>query len=471
MELLHFEGMGTPMKVSFRAVVPVLLILAILVGIPLGVLGYQSYRTGMTWSQILRRGFARSGVERTGLEEMPSETLPQGEKIDFLTPQPIGDGFEEPPIISHVLSVDLDRDGLLDVVVCDCRSHRVSWIRQHPRGTFTEQACATEVLAPAHAEAIDFDGDGDLDLMVALLGMIFPNNDKIGSVVILENDGAMRFSKHVAAERIARVADVRAGDLDGDGDMDLAVAQFGYDDGQTRWIENLGAWKFESHILQSLSGPIHAPVADLDEDGDLDIVVLVSQEWEEIYVFEGDGKGKFNPRRVFGSDNEDFGSSGMWLRDFDRDGDLDILYTNGDAFDYLPPVPRPWHGVQWLENEGDLRFKVHRIADFAGAVGALPADFDRDGDLDLVAVSAYNYWEDPRAQSIIWLENDGQMRFRRRDISNTPTHIQALDLGDFDGDGDVDVVTGGLHVYAPYNRMERVVLWTNQWPDPAGQPD
>jgi hypothetical protein len=396
---------------------------------------------------------------------MSTVALPKGETVDFLRPQPVGDDFHEPPFISHVSAVDLDRDGLLDVVVCDCKAHQVTWIRQYPQGVFKERVCASNLIAPAHAEAVDFDDDGDLDLMVAVLGMLFPNNDKIGSVVILENDGTMQFVPHVVAERIARVSDVRAGDLDGDGDMDLAVAQFGYDDGQTRWMENLGGWNFESHILQSLSGPIHAPIADLDQDGDLDIAVLVSQEWEEIYVFEGDGRGGFNPRRIFGSDNEDFGSSGMWLSDFDQDGDPDILYANGDAFDYLPPVPRSWHGLQWLENRGGLRFEIHRIADFAGAVGAKPADIDHDGDLDLFVVSAYNYWENPRAQSIIWLENDGKMGFRRRDISNTPTHLQGLDTGDFDGDGDVDIVTGGLHVYPPYDRMERVVVWINEWPD------
>ena len=452
------------MKLRARAVVPVLLILLILVGIPIGVLSYQSHRTGMSWWEILRRGFTRATAHKTGLEDLPNESLPQGEKIDFLEPQPIGDEFDEPPRIAHVLAVDLDQDGLLDVVVCDCQAHQVTWIRQHPAGEFRERVCGADLIAPAHAEAIDFDGDGDLDLVVAVLGMLFPNNDRIGSVVVLENDGRMEFTKHVAAERIARVADVRAGDLDGDGDLDLAVAQFGYDDGETRWIENLGGWEFTSHILQSLSGPIHSPVADLDDDGDLDVAVLVSQEWEEIYIFENDGRGGFTPRRIFGCDNDDFGSSGMWLADFDRDGDVDLLYTNGDAFDYLPPVPRPWHGVQWLENLGGLDFAVHRIADYAGAVNAKPVDVDHDGDLDLFVTSGYNHWDDPRAQSLIWLENDGRMRFRRRDLDNTPTHLQALDVGDFDGDGEIDLVTGGMHTYPPYDRVERVILWMNRWP-------
>ena len=452
------------MKSRFRKIVGGLLILLVLAGIPLGVVAYQSHRSGMTWPEVLRRMFSRAGPPGTGLEQADGCALPKGEPVDFFQAQPIGDEFEVPPQISNLAAVDLDRDGLLDVVVCDCQANRVTWIRQHPLGRFTEKVCAESLIAPAHVQAMDFDGDGDLDLMVAVLGMLFPNNDRIGSVVILENDGQMKFTRHVVVERIARVSDVRAGDLDGDGDLDLAVAQFGYDDGQTRWIENLGAWRFRSHVLQSFSGPIHCEIVDIDEDGHRDIVVLLSQEWEEIYVFAGDGRGQFQARRIFGSDNPDFGSSSISLCDFDGDGDVDILYTNGDAFDYLPPVPRPWHGVQWLENLGGLEFRFHRIADLAGAANARPLDFDFDGDLDLVVTSAYNHWDHPRAKSLILLENDGAMRFRRRDVANTPTHLLALELGDFDGDGRTDLVTGGMHTYAPYNRLGRVTLWMNRRP-------
>ncbi len=453
------------MKLNPHATAPVLLILLILVGIPLGVLSYQSHRTGMTWSQIIRNGFVRGGSPDTTADRADTTALPKGKRTNFLKPRPIGEPFEEPPWVSHLSAVDLDQDGLLDVVVCDCRANGVGWIRQHPRGVFTEHVCADDLTAPAHVQAVDFDFDGDLDLVIAVLGMLFPNNDKIGSVVVLENDGRMAFTRHVIAHRIARVSDVRAGDLDGDGDMDLAVAQFGYDDGQTRWIENLGHWSFQSHILQNLSGPIHAEIADVNADGNPDIVVLVSQEWEQIYVFAGDGRGKFEPHRVFGSDNVDFGSSGISTCDFDQDGDVDILYTNGDAFDYLPPRPRAWHGVQWLENRGSLQFQYHRLADYAGAANAQAADVDRDGDLDLLVTSAYNLWEHPQAQSLIWLENKGAMTFQRHDVTNAPTHIQALDVGDFDGDGDTDAVSGGLHTYPPYDRTERVVLWICQWPE------
>jgi len=444
------------------------LALVVLVGIPILVLVYQSQRTGMSWSQIIGRMFSRAAGTDTGLEGVATADLPRGEKSSFLKARPIGDDFTSAPRVSHLATVDLDADGLLDVVVCDSVKHAVTWIRQRPRGEFTERTLADGLIAPAHVEAVDIDKDGDNDLVLAVLGMLFPNNDRIGSVVVLENDGDERFTKHVLADRIARVSDVRAGDLDGDGDLDLAVAQFGYDDGESRWMENLGDWKFKSHMLQNLSGPVNCELADIDADGDLDMVELVSQEWEEIYVFVNDGHAKFEPHQIYGSTNDDFGSSGICTVDLDGDGDLDILYTNGDAFDYIPPRPRPWHGVQWLENEGGLNFTFHRITDFAGAFSARPLDVDRDGDLDIFVVSAFNRWEDPEAQSFIWLENNGRMRFRRHDIASSPTHILVLDTGDFDADGDVDMVTGGMHTYPPNDRMARIMLWENEYATRGG---
>jgi hypothetical protein len=280
-------------------------------------------------------------------------------------------------------------------------------------------------------------------------------------VVILENDGKNNFKKHVAAEKIARVSDVRAGDLDGDGDMDLAVGQFGYDDGETRWMENAGNWVFTSHNLQHLSGPINVEIIDIDKDGDLDIISLVSQEWEEIYAYINDGKGNFQAKLLFGSSNEDFGSSGIYMCDLDQDGDMDILYTNGDAFDYIPPQGRPWHGVQWLENKGSLKFEFHRICNFTGAYNARPVDIDGDGDLDLFAVSGFNLWDKPESMSMIWMENDGKQQFTRHDITNDPTHLITLELGDFNNDGLMDMVSGGMHAYPPYDRMSRVALWIN----------
>lgn len=387
--------------------------------------------------------------------------LPEGPPSDFFMPEPVGDprGENERPQIAHVAVADLDADGLPDILACDALRHRVAWIRQHPAGTWTEQSITDDIRAPAHVEPTDFDGDGDLDLLVAGLGELFPSDLRIGSVVVLENDGNQRFTSRIAAERIPRVADVRAGDLDADGDLDLAVAAFGYDHGETLWLENRGGWAFEAHVLQRFSGAVNAVAADLDDDGALDVATLVSQEWEEIWAFPGP---RLQPRLLWGTTNPDFGSSWITLVDLDRDGDPDILHSNGDAFDYAPADSRPWHGVQWLENRGGFEFAPQRIADLSGASSPRAADLDGDGDLDVAVVSAYNQWDDEAARSLVWLENNGRMQFTMHRIAQSPTHLITLAAGDLDLDGAVDLVTGGMHISGPYDRMSRVTVWSNR---------
>ncbi len=376
--------------------------------------------------------------------------------------QPIGRPLAagEHPQIAHVAPVDLDKDGLMDAIACDMLANRVVWIRQSPRGTFSEIDVGESVAAPAHAEPVDLDRDGDVDILVASLGVLFPSDAKIGAVIVLENDGRGRFSNRVLLRDVARVSDARAGDLDGDGDLDLAVAQFGYKDGQTRWMRNDGGWRFSSTVVQNLSGPINVEIADLDADGDLDITSLVSQEWEEIWSYINDGRGRLTPRLVWGSTNDDFGSSWLVASDLDKDGDVDFVYSNGDAFDYSTGGGRPWHGVQWIENRGSLTFDLHRIADVPGAMSPRAGDLDGDGDVDIAVVSAYNDWDNPAAQSLVWLENDGRQSFALHGLASAPTHLITLGLADITGDGRLDLVTGGMHTSRPYNRMSRLSLWT-----------
>ena len=422
------------------------------------------------WREADRRGGSVGELVRAILAP-PAESTPPPAEADagrrFLEPQAIGSPVgDSQPWITHVSVVDLDQDGRQDVVVCDATANAITWIRQETDGGFVETVLAADILGPAHVTPYDVDLDGDVDVLVAKMGAILPNNDPIGAVILLENDGRQGFTQRVLLQDVARVTDVEPADFDDDGDVDLAVGQFGYDDGEIRWMENLGGWRFESHELLTISGTIHTPVGDLDGDGDLDIAAVVSQEWEEIYVFENDGAAGFARHLIYGATNDDFGSSGISLTDLDLDGDLDVLYTNGDAFDYIPPGPRPWHGVQWLENQGSLRFAYHRIGDFPGAYFANAVDGDGDGDVDVFLVSTFNDWEAPDAASLAWFENDGRMQFVLRTLATAPTHLLTLANADLDGDGWVDLVTGAMHVYPPYDRMSRVTVWRNRWAVP-----
>lgn len=373
--------------------------------------------------------------------------------------RPIGAAFEGFPWITDLKIVDLDEDGLLDVLVCEGRMNQVSWIRQTTLGEFEETVLGDSVSGPVHVETADLDGDNDLDILIGSMGIVTPNPQKIGSVVVLENDGDQNFSNRVLLEGVYRVTYVEAGDLDQDGDLDLSVGQFGYYEGEVRWMENLGNWNFTSHSLLDLSGTVHAPIIDLDQDGFPDIVALVSQDWEEIHSFRGNGSGDFKSRVIWGSSNKDYGSSGIRISDIDQDGDADIVYTNGDGFDYATPGSRPWHGVQWLENDGLGSFSYHHVGNLSGAYSPLPIDIDNDGDKDLVAVSGFNDWTQKSAVAMVCFENTGNQVFESRILAYEPTHLVVVDGADIDNDGEIELVTGALHFYPPYDKLSRVTLW------------
>ena len=180
-------------------------------------------------------------------------------------------------MITHVAIYDLDGDGLPDILVCDATAGRVSWIRQFPRGVFTEYPLGDPIPGPAHVSVADINGDGKPDLLVASMGVIMPDNDRIGKVVILENLGGGRFRNHVVAENIPRVTDVRAVDLRGTGRLDLVVGQYGYVQGEIQWMENLGDWKFRSHVLLEEPGTIMTPVADFYRSGKPDFAILIDR--------------------------------------------------------------------------------------------------------------------------------------------------------------------------------------------------
>jgi len=398
-------------------------------------------------------------AQKTALTEPLPRASHDAIGLNTFRSRPIGEPVEGFPWITDLKIVDLDQDGLLDVLVCEGRINQVSWIRQITSAHFEETVLADSIAGPAHVETADMDKDGDLDILVASMGIVTPNPQKIGSVVILVNDGHQHFTKRVLLENVSRVTHVEAGDLDKDGDLDLSVGQFGYYEGEVRWLENQGNWEFASHPLLDLSGTIHAPIVDIDNDGSLDIVALVSQDWEEIHSFRNDGSGTFKTNVLWGSTNKDFGSSGIRISDIDQDGDSDIAYTNGDGFDYATPGSRPWHGVHWLENDGTGKFAYHLIGKFSGAYSPLPIDIDDDGDIDIIAVSGFNDWGHKDAVSMMCFENLGDETFVPHILAHNPTHLVVVDGADIDNDGKIELVTGGLHFYPPYDTLSRVTLW------------
>src|SRR5690606_2820045 len=107
-------------------------------------------------------------------------------------------------------------------------------------GQWHEQALA-ELVAPAHAHVADIDGDGRLDVVVAEMGEMAPTGEPVGKVVLLLGEPDGSYLRRDLVEGLGRVTGVHAADLDGDGDMDLAVAVFGTNNiGAIFWMENRG---------------------------------------------------------------------------------------------------------------------------------------------------------------------------------------------------------------------------------------
>jgi len=424
--------------------------------IVLGVLGVLAVFVLGTVAYLLARRPPTGPAQRVYAETSPEVTY---------VPQDIGFAPQGHPMITHVAIADLEGTGLPGILVCDATANRIGWIRQAPRGVFTEQFIGDPVAGPAHICVCDVNGDGLPDLLVAGMGQILPNNDRIGKIIVMENLGGGRFRNHVVAEDIARVTDVRGADLAGHGRMDLVVGQFGYVQGEMRWMENLGDWKWKTHILLSIPGTIMTPVADFGGTGRTDVAALVSQDSEQVYgqvhLFRNQGGGQLEDALLWKTENLEYGSSGITAADLNGDGRPDLVFSNGDGFNSAFAAPAPWHGLQWLENQGNGVFAFHRIGDSPGCYSPVCVDLSGKGHghLDVVTVSAFNNSLDASAVTLTAWLNDGHEHFTPVALAHEPTRLVTVAAGDLDGNGIPVLVTGGMYAYPPYANMSRVTLW------------
>ncbi|MFN0053076.1 MAG: FG-GAP repeat domain-containing protein, partial [Planctomycetales bacterium] len=220
--------------------------------------------------------------------------------------------------------------------------------------------------------------------------------------------------------------------------------------------------RFDLRVIDSRHGTIHVPTVDLDGNGRLDFVALISQEHETIEAFLNVGDGQFHRETLFVAGEPAFGSSGIQLTDLNGDGRMDILYTAGDTFDSM--YLKPYHGIRWLENQSDGTFAAHEIAPMPGVNRSLAADLDGDGDLDIAACAllpekVFGRQPGQDFDAVMWLEQTAPGKFARHSLLRAACFHAAMEIADFDEDGRLDIAVGG---FAGPTAIPQLTVWWNE---------
>jgi FG-GAP-like repeat len=368
------------------------------------------------------------------------------------------------PVVSNVSTADFDGDGRLDVLGTEMKQGTAFWGRLQPGSPLNVIA---DIPHPDHVTMADVDKDGVQDLLIADLGRFLPGDHRDGAIVLMRGLGGGKFD-HLALDGWPRIADIEAADFNGDGRNDLVVAAFGWrTTGHVAVLENQSAASsrpsFVKHVVDDRPGAIHVIPVDLNKDGKMDFVALLSQQFETVVACLNTGKGDFTFTRqtIYEAPHPNWGSTGIHLVDLDGDGDLDVLFTHGDSFD--DGIVKPYHGIQWLENTGTYPFVEHTLASMPGVHRAVAADIDGDGDLDVVAgalLAGGSDVDEAPLPALVWLEQAKRGVFVRHTIERGFPRHATLAVGDVDGDGDVDVVTGYMAAGRPAPSW--VQVWLNQ---------
>ncbi len=369
------------------------------------------------------------------------------------------------PAVANVRLLDVGGDARLELLVADMRYGMVLQGRPY------DPSAGLDVLAqlnnPAHVTLTDFDGDGIKDFFVADLGEFLPADHQRGAVVWLRGTKGGKYET-LALDGWPRVADVQLADFNGDGTLDVAVAAFGW-----RKVGNLTVLEnhttdytkpsFVARVVDPRPGAIHAVPVDIDKNGKVDLVAVIAQQFETVvaYLNTGATETAFEPKVLYTAPHPNWGSSGIEVVDLDGDGDLDVLLTHGDTFD--DQIVKPYHGIQWLENRGAFPFVEHTLADLPGVSRAQAGDLDGDGDLDVVAaafMAGGTDVDESELGALVWLEQVRPGVFERRTLVKGAPRYATLDLGDFDGDGDLDIVVGNFLIQAKPSAW--VEIWENR---------
>ncbi|NQU06156.1 MAG: VCBS repeat-containing protein [Calditrichaeota bacterium] len=282
-----------------------------------------------------------------------------------------------------VYVMDLNDDGNIDIIGAAINSNDVNWWENDGDGGFEEHSINGNFSRPRCVYAADVDGDGDNDV----LGASYGGNQ----IAWFENDGEGNFRTNVIAGNFMRANSVYATDLDGDGDIDvIGGGGWGYE--VLAWWENDGEDdpSFDEHILAHRNAASVVSAADVDGDGDMDI--LAGAQYSDSFTWwENDGEDDpdFEAHQISDDINDPVA---IYAADLDVDGDMDLITSAWAGGDF-----------EWWENDGedDPGFEAHSLSDNRnGACSVYAMDLDRDQDIDIIGAARGN------SDLVLWWENN-----------------------------------------------------------------
>jgi hypothetical protein len=233
-------------------------------------------------------------------------------------------------------------------------------------------------------------------------------------------------------------------DLNGDGNPEILISNFGKNLGSLSLFEGGHSSRpLNEQVLLQSPGATKTYVADMNNDGRKDIVALLSQGDESIYIFYNQGDLKFKAKRVLRYPPH-YGTSDFLLIDYNKDGRRDIVTAHGDNADYSIML-KPYHGMRISINDGDDVFQEKLFFPVYGLTRLIAEDFDADGDIDFAGNAFYPDYSSSIHEAFVYLENRDSKSYRFQSFahrSDMPIRSLTMEKADIDSDGDSDIILG-----------------------------
>ena len=316
--------------------------------------------------------------------------------------------------------------------------------------TFLTKDLQMNYELPFTTTPIHFQENGDTLYLTTVGNGVFPNDLPGGNVhKILKSGPSQKYNRSTGIiSQMQRPVQMAYGDLNNDGREDIVACEFGDLTGKLVLYENQGRDGYSKRILRRTPGAITSIIKDVNNDGLSDIIVLMAQGDEGLFLYTNKGKSNFSEKKLL-SFSPLNGSQYIELADFNKDGFDDLIYVCGDNADRTPFL-KPYHGIYILQNDGQFNFTQTWFYQLNGAYKAIPRDYDLDGDLDIAAIAFFPDYINSPEESFVYLENEGDLNFTSYSFPQSSNgRWIVMDAGDMDEDGDIDLALGSFVYFEP----------------------